>query len=67
MAQRTRWLSDDEQAAWRAFLLATHTIDQRLDRQLQRDAGMPHAYYAILVALSESKQKGVQMSDLAAA
>jgi DNA-binding MarR family transcriptional regulator len=62
---RRKWLDDDEQVAWRSFLLATQLLDEALDRQLQRDAGMPHAYYGILVALSESPQQTVRMSDLA--
>jgi DNA-binding MarR family transcriptional regulator len=62
----TAWLSDDEQLAWRAFLMASQLIDEALDRQLQRDAGMPHAYYAILVALSESPDRKQRMSDVAA-
>jgi DNA-binding MarR family transcriptional regulator len=36
-----------------------------LDRELQRDAGMPHAYYEILVRLSESAGHTLRMSDLA--
>lgn len=59
------WLDDEEQRAWRAFLLASQLVDQALDRQLQRDAGMPHAYYAVLVALSEAPERALRMSDLA--
>ena len=59
------WLDDEEQRAWRAFLLASQLIDQTLDRQLQRDAGMPHAYYSVLVALSEAPDRALRMSDLA--
>jgi DNA-binding MarR family transcriptional regulator len=62
-----RWLTDDEQAAWRAYLLTTQLVDEVLDRQLQRDAKMPHAYYAILVALSEATEHSVRMTDLARA
>jgi DNA-binding MarR family transcriptional regulator len=36
-----------------------------LDRQLQREAGMPHAYYEILVVLSESPGRTMRMSELA--
>ena|SRR5689334_1941605 len=62
----TQWLTDEQQAAWRAFVMTTQLIDEALDRQLQRDAGMPHAYYMILVALSESPKHTLRMSDLAA-
>ncbi len=36
-----------------------------LDRQLQRDAGIPHAYYEILVRLSEAECRSMRMSELA--
>jgi DNA-binding MarR family transcriptional regulator len=36
-----------------------------LDRQLQRDAGMPHAYFEILVRLSEAEGRALRMSELA--
>lgn len=62
---RTRWLNDDEQATWRSYLLATQLLDEALDRQLQRDAALPHAYYAILVALSEAPDRTRRMTELA--
>jgi DNA-binding MarR family transcriptional regulator len=61
----TRWLDDDEQRTWRGFLAATQLVNEALDRQLQRDAGMPHTYYMILVALSESPERSMRMSELA--
>ena len=62
---KPKWLTASEQQAWRAFLLATQLVDERLDRQLQRDAGMPHAYYAILAGLSEAPDNSLRMSELA--
>ncbi|WP_326819252.1 MarR family transcriptional regulator [Streptosporangium sp. NBC_01639] len=61
----TRWLDDDEQRTWRAFLAASQTVQEELDRQLQRDSGMPHAYYAVLVKLSEAPGRTLRMSELA--
>ena len=61
----TRWLTPDEQRTWRAFLGATQLLFDRLDRDLQRDAGMPHAYYEILVILSEAPGRTLRMSELA--
>ncbi|WP_442945888.1 MarR family winged helix-turn-helix transcriptional regulator [Nonomuraea sp. LPB2021202275-12-8] len=61
----TRWLDDDEQRTWRSFLSATQLVNEALDRQLQRDAGMPHTYYMILVALSEAPERSMRMSELA--
>jgi DNA-binding MarR family transcriptional regulator len=62
----TRWLDDDEQRAWRAFVAASRYVFDQLDRQLQSDAGMPHAYYEILVRLSDTPGRSVRMSELAA-
>nr|WP_192768240.1 MarR family transcriptional regulator [Plantactinospora soyae] len=61
----TRWLDPDEQRTWRAFLTASRALMATLDRELQRDAGMPHAYYEILVRLSEAPDRQLRMSDLA--
>jgi DNA-binding MarR family transcriptional regulator len=65
MPKKPRWLSDDEQRTWRAFLLTTHLIDEALDRQLQAEAGMAHSHYGILVALSEAPGRSLRMSELA--
>src|SRR3954447_7391266 len=61
----TRWLDDEEQRTWRAFLSATQLLFDQLDRELQTDAKMPHAYYEILVHLSESPERTMRMSSLA--
>lgn len=61
----TRWLDPDEQAAWRAFLSATQLLFDQLDRELQRDARIPHTYYEILVRLSEAPETRLRMSELA--
>jgi len=60
-----RWLSDDEQRTWRAFLTAMRLLTDQLDRELQRDADMPHTYYEILVALSEAPNRTLRMNQLA--
>jgi DNA-binding MarR family transcriptional regulator len=60
-----RWLDADQQQTWRAFLEASRLVLEQLDRELQRDAGMPHAYYEILVRLSEQPDRSLRMSELA--
>lgn len=67
MGVMTRWLDPDEQRTWRAFLTASRALMETLDRELQRDAGMPHAYYEILVRLSEAPERRLRMSELAEA
>jgi DNA-binding MarR family transcriptional regulator len=61
----SRWLNAEEQRAWRAYVEASKVLFDALDRQLQRDADMPHAYYEILVALSEAEGRTMRMSELA--
>ena len=61
----TRWLTTDEQLAWRAYLEATTLLFDALDHQLQRDSGIPHGYYEILVRLSEQDGRTLRMSELA--
>ena len=60
-----RWLSAEEERTWRSYLTATRMLAAQLDRELQRDAGMPHAYYEILVRLSEAPGRALRMSELA--
>jgi DNA-binding MarR family transcriptional regulator len=61
----TRWLDDQEHHAWRSYLAATRLLKSQLDRELQRDSQIPHAYYEILVQLSEAPGRRLRMSDLA--
>ncbi|WP_079133064.1 MarR family transcriptional regulator [Streptomyces sp. FXJ1.172] len=61
----TRWLSPEEQRAWRAFMAATHLLEDAMDRQLQQDAGMPHLFYSVLANLSEAPDRSLRMTDLA--
>ena len=63
MAQR--WLDDDQQRTWRAWLTVTELLPRALDAQLQRDAGISHAAYVVLAMLSESPSRSRRMSDLA--
>lgn len=60
-----RWLDAREQQVWRAFLTATGSFTEHLDRQMQRDSGMPLAYFEILAVLSEMPGRSLRMSELA--
>ena len=62
-----RWLDQEEQRAWRAYLEMTLVLQDLLDRDLQREAHMPLGYYEILVRLSESPDRTLRMSELASA
>ena len=59
-------LTPEQNSAWRSLVLVTHVLDDALDRQSQRDGGLPHAYYKVLVFLYESPDRRMTMSQLAA-
>ena len=61
-----RWLTVAEQTAWRAFLNAVQMLNTEIESQLQRDSGVSHADYEILVRLSEQPGRSLRMSELAA-
>jgi DNA-binding MarR family transcriptional regulator len=60
-----RWLDDEQQEAWRTYMYATVLLQEALDRQLQRDAGMPHSYYVILGLLAEVPEGSMTMGQIA--
>jgi DNA-binding MarR family transcriptional regulator len=60
-----KWLSDDEQRVWRSYIAATTMLREHMERQLNTEAKMPHAYYEVLVALSDQPDHTLRMSDLA--
>jgi DNA-binding MarR family transcriptional regulator len=62
----TRWLSDDEQRAWRTHLDVSRLLTYQLERDLQ-PFGLTMNDYEILVNLSESDEHRMRMSDLASA
>jgi DNA-binding MarR family transcriptional regulator len=64
-AGETRWLDAEEQKAWRAWLYSSQLLNERLNAELQHGTGIPHAYYEILVQLSETPGRMLRMSDLA--
>lgn len=59
------WLTDEEQATWRAFVAAWPRLMSRLGEEMQQDAGISHSYYPILVNLSEAPGRTMRMSELA--
>jgi DNA-binding MarR family transcriptional regulator len=60
----TRWLDEDEQRAWRAFLRMQGQLAARLNRQLQSDSGLSLADYAVLAQLSESPEGRLRPYEL---
>lgn len=61
-----RWLDDIEMRAWLGLVSTLQLLPLALDRQLQADAGIPHAYYTLLAMLSDAPDRTLRMSRLAA-
>jgi DNA-binding MarR family transcriptional regulator len=59
-----RWLTDDQQLVWRAYLLGSSVLNERLDAQL-REHDLDLAEYEILVTLSEASDRQLRMAELA--
>ena len=64
-AKTARWLSKDEEAAWRALAQMTHELRWALETQLGRDAGLSFIEYHALARLSEQADHTLRMSELA--
>jgi DNA-binding MarR family transcriptional regulator len=60
-----RWLSGEEANAWHHFVQAYHLLERQIEQQLQRDAGLSHAQYNVLVVLSEEPGNRMRMTELA--
>lgn len=61
-----RWLDADQQRAWRALVLGTQLLFDKLDEELRRAHGLSLIDYEILVRLSESEGE-LRMAQLASA
>jgi DNA-binding MarR family transcriptional regulator len=51
--------------AWRAVALISHLLSAELERQTQSDAGMPHIYFVVLVAIYEAPSHRLRAGALA--
>ena len=60
-----RWLTDEQQQAWRRFVEVLVKVPAALEAQLQRDAGLTHMGYVVLLNLSERDDRRLAMSKLA--
>ncbi|MDX6280456.1 MAG: hypothetical protein QOH03_1527, partial [Kribbellaceae bacterium] len=58
------WLDDDEQKAWRSYLLMRRTLETHLARHLQREFGLSESDFEILVNLSESETGRMRAYEL---
>jgi DNA-binding MarR family transcriptional regulator len=60
-----RWLTDEQQQMWRRFVEVLIRVPAALETQLQRDAGLTHMGYVVLLTLSEEPGRRMPMSYLA--
>ena len=60
-----RWLTDEQQYAWRRLIEVLVRVPAALEAQLQRDAGLTHMGYLVLMTLSERPDRRLAMSRLA--
>lgn len=61
----TRWLSADEQAAWRGLQGMIARLDLEMTRRLSAESDLSLQDYVVLVVLSEQEDDRVRVSDLA--
>ena len=62
----TRWLTDQEQHAWRNFIMSVHDLTAALEADLA-PYGLTMGDYEVLVWLSEAEESRMRMCDLASA
>ncbi|MFF1303531.1 MarR family winged helix-turn-helix transcriptional regulator [Streptomyces sp. NPDC058307] len=60
-----RWLDEEERHAWHGLMGVMRRLEHALDTHL-RDEGLTHFEYGVMAALSESPQRELRMSALAA-
>jgi len=61
----TRWLTVEQQAAWRTWLTAQLLLAEAFERDLKAQANLSMAEYDVLVQLSEAPDRRLRMSALA--
>jgi DNA-binding MarR family transcriptional regulator len=61
----TVWLDAGQQRSWRAYLVGTTLLMDRLDRELREQHGLSLPEYEILVRLSEADHHRLRMAQLA--
>ena len=63
---QTRWLTEEELAAWMRLAAVVELLPGVLDTQLRRDAQLTHFEYFTLAMLSEAPDRTLRMTALAA-
>jgi DNA-binding MarR family transcriptional regulator len=63
--RRVRWLTGEEEQAWRAVASMMHKLSWALECQLERDSDLSFIEYHALARLSEEPTRTLRMSELA--
>jgi DNA-binding MarR family transcriptional regulator len=61
----TRWLDEQQRAAWIRLAAVVELLPGVLDSQLRREAGLTHFEYWVLSMLSEAPERTLRMTELA--
>jgi DNA-binding MarR family transcriptional regulator len=64
-APEPRWLDEDQQRSWRALVVGSTLLMDRLDDDLRREFNISLTEYEILVRLSERPGRALRMAQLA--
>lgn len=64
-SSEVRWLDPEQQRSWRAYLVGTTLLMDRLDRDLREQHNLSMPEYEILVRLSEAEGRRMRMAVLA--
>jgi DNA-binding MarR family transcriptional regulator len=62
---KTRWLTQEERAAWVRLVAVAELLPAALDSQLRRDADLTHFEYFVVAMLSEAPDHTLRMTGLA--
>ena len=58
-----RWLTDEQQQAWRKLVTVLFKVPAAMEAQLQRDSGITHMGYLVMLTLSERDDRRMAMSQ----
>ena len=61
----SRWLTEEEQRAWRGLLQMTSQLNARMNRELLQEYGVSLADYEVLVVLSEAPDGRCRVFEIA--
>jgi DNA-binding MarR family transcriptional regulator len=64
---KPRWLSPEEQSAWRNWIAVSRLLPEQLSKDLEEEHGLSLVEYEILAILSEAPDQKLRMHELARA